>query len=217
MVTLFGNLASGNVHKIQLILRFINKPYLRVDVNQSKGEAKRPEFLKLNTIGKFPAVLLKNGDVLSESNAILYYFAQSTELWPDDVRTQTEVLRWLFFEQYSHEPSLSVIRYLSHYAENPQQHVEQIQALKPKARDALEVLELQLESRHWLASENCTIADYALYPYTRVANESGFSLSDFPSISKWLSQIEAQPNFIPMGTEGAKEVQGFNEYFQLKV
>ena len=214
MITFFGNLASGNVHKVQLVLRFINIPFLRVDVSQAKGETRRPEFLKLNPIGKFPAVLLENGDVLSESNAILFYFAKDTRLWPKGTRSQAEVLRWLFFEQYSHEPTLSVIRYLSHYVENPQQYTEQIQVLKPKARHALEVLEQQLQSHNWLASDNCTVADYALYPYTHVANESGFNLADYPSIERWLSHLEAQPNFIPMGTEGAKEVQGFYQYFQ---
>src|SRR5690606_21501511 len=124
--------------------------------------------------------------VLTESNAILFYFANGTELWPKEIRAQAEVLRWLFFEQYSHEPTLSVIRYLSHYAENPQKYTEQIQALKPKARHALEVLERQLESQRWLASGACTVADYALYPYTSVANESGFNLADYPSIERWL-------------------------------
>lgn len=214
MITLFGNLASGNVHKVQLILHFISKPFLRVDVNQAKGEARRPEFLKLNPIGKFPVLLLENGDVLSESNAIIFYFAKGTRLWPEETRAQAEVLRWLFFEQYSHEPTLSVIRYLSHYIDDPQQYTEQIRTLRPKARHALEVLEQQLQSHHWLTSEGCTIADYALYPYTRVANESGFNIADYPSIGKWLSQVEAQPSFLPMGVDGAQNMQSFDEYFK---
>ncbi|WP_299408174.1 glutathione S-transferase family protein [Acaryochloris sp. IP29b_bin.148] len=214
MITLFGSLASGNVHKVQLILRFINQPFLRVEVSQAKGETKRPELLKLNPMGKFPVLLLESGDVLSESNAILFYFAKDTRLWPDDTRTQTEVLRWLFFEQYSHEPTLAVIRHLSRYVKDPHKYTKHIQSLKPKARHALLVLEQQLQSHLWLASDRCTVADYALYPYTRTANESGFNLADYPAIEKWLSQVEAQPNFLPMGVEGAQNVQGFYEYFQ---
>lgn len=215
MIVLFGNLESGNVHKVQLILRYIAQPYLRVKVHQTRNEPHHPEFLKLNPIGKIPTVLLDNGDILSESNAILFYFAKDTVLWSEETRTQTEVLRWLFFEQYSHEPTLSVIRYLSHYTDNPQQHTEQIQVLIPKARHALEVMESQLYKHKWIASEICTIADYALYPYTRLANESGFNLTDYPSIGRWLSQVEEQPEFLPMRAEGAEEVLGFSEYFQV--
>lgn len=214
MITLFGNLASGNVHKVQLILRYAKEPFRRVDVSQARGETQRPEFLRVNPVGKFPVVLLSDGDALSESNAILFYFAESTSLWPSETRVQAEALRWMFFEQYSHEPTLSVIRYLSHYAEHPERHTKQIEALKPKACHALEVLENQLQSRQWVASEDCTVADYALYPYTRVANESGFNLANYPSVERWLSQIEAQPNFLPMGAEGAEQVLSYSEYFQ---
>ena len=98
MITLFGDLESGNVHKVQMILRRVGLPFRRVDVAQRGGEPRRPEFLRLNPIGKVPVVLLENGDVLSESGAILYYFAKDTELWPEDTLSQAEVLRWMFFE-----------------------------------------------------------------------------------------------------------------------
>ena len=136
-------------------------------------------------------------------------------LWPEETRTQTEVLRWLFFEQYSHEPTLSVIRYLSHYSDNPQQHTEQIQSLKMKARHALDVMENQLYKHRWIASDICTIADYALYPYTRLADESGFKLASYPSIGRWLSQVEEQPEFLPVRAEGAQRVLEFCEYFRV--
>jgi glutathione S-transferase len=209
LITLFGNLASGNVHKAQMILRRVRVPYRRVDVSQTAGEPRRAEFLTLNPIGKIPAVLLDDGDILSESGAILYYFGHSTELWPPDVRSQTEVLRWMFFEQYSHEPSLAVIRYLTRYTEDPERHTDQVQALRPKARHALEVMENRLAANRWLAADNCTIADYALYPYTRVADESGFDLADFPSVQSWLAGLESQTEFIPMGTDGAVETLSF--------
>ena len=195
MITLFGNLESGNVHKVQLILHYIHRPFRRVEVYQTLNQPRRPEFLQLNPIGKIPVVLLDNGDILSESNAILFYFAQDTSLWPDEPRAQTEVLRWLFFEQYSHEPTLSGIRYLSRYTENPQQHTEQIQRLKPKARYALEAMENQLRKHRWLTSDSCSIADYALYPYTRFADESGFNLTRYPDIERWMSQSKNNPIF----------------------
>ena len=213
MITLFGNLESGNVHKVQMILRRTGVPFRRVDVAQTRGEPRTAAFLAQNPMGKVPAVLLEDGDVLSESGAILYYFAKDTALWPRDTRTQAEALRWMFFEQYSHEPALAVIRYLKRYAEEPQRHLDQVRQLEPRGRHALEVMETRLRVGAWLAGDTCTIADYALYPYTRVANEAGFELSEFPAIARWLERVEAQPGFLPMGAEGAAETRTFADYF----
>lgn len=213
MVTLFGDLESGNVHKAQMILRRIGLPFRRVDVAQSRGEPRHREFLRLNPIGKVPVILLENGDVLSESGAILYYFAKGTELWPKDCRSQAEVLRWMFFEQYSHEPTLAVIRYLRRFVDDPQNHTDQVQQLEPKARRALAVIESQLSTHEWIASDRCTIADYALYPYSRMANESSFNLAEFPSIEKWLERVESEPGFIAIGNDGAMETLSFAKYF----
>jgi glutathione S-transferase len=214
MITLFGDLESGNVHKAQMILRRVGLPFRRIDVAQSRGEMRHPDFLKLNPIGKVPVVLLENGDVLSESGAILYYFAKDTELWPENTRSQAEVLRWMFFEQYSHEPTLAVIRYLKRFVDDPQHYADQVRQLEPKARHALTVMESRLNATEWIAVGHCTIADYALYPYTRLADESGFNLSEFPAIGLWLARIEAEPQFIPMRFDGATETISFNEYFR---
>jgi glutathione S-transferase len=214
LITLFGNLLSGNVHKAQMILRRRGIPFRRVDVSQMRGEPRRPEFLSVNPIGKVPAVLLEDGDMLSESGAILFYFAQETDLWPQDSRSQAEVLRWMFFEQYSHEPTLAVLRYLKRYAEGPQRYADQIRELEPKGLHALTVMQTRLASADWIAGgQHCTIADYALYPYTRVANESGFDLGDFPAIERWLKRVEAQPGFIAMLVDGADETLSFADYF----
>lgn len=214
MITLFGNLESGNVHKVQMILSRTYVPFRRVDVAQTRGEPRRPEFLKLNPIGKVPTLLLENGDILSESGAILYYFARDTELWPRDTRSQTEVLRWMFFEQYSHEPSLAVIRYLRSYVEEPERYADRIKELEPKARHALDVMEQRLQANAWIAAVHCTIADYALYPYTRVADEAGFELDYFPAVRAWQERVESQPGFLPMRADGALETLTFTEYFQ---
>jgi glutathione S-transferase len=213
LITLFGTLESGNVHKVQLILQYIQKSYLRVDVNQARGETALPEFLDINPIGKIPAVLLEDGDTLSESNAILYYFAQDIELCPENTRDQTEVLRWLFFEQYSHEPTLSVIRYLKKYTVDPKQHLEQVVLLEPKARRALDTLETRLVNRQWIATEVCTIADYSLYLYTKFSPEADFDLSEYPGVQSWLTSVEAQPKFLPMNVDGAEKVLRYEDYF----
>jgi glutathione S-transferase len=165
----------------------------------------------MNPMGKVPTLLFENGDIISESGAILYYFAESTELWPRHTREQTEVLRWMFFEQYSHEPSLAVIRFLKHH-DNSTEAARRIEDLKPKARRALEVMEQQLQKQDWIAGRICTIADFALYPYTRVMNESGFDLGDFPTVNGWLNRLEQQERVLVMGEDGADESIAFSDY-----
>lgn len=196
-----------------MILKYINQPYSRVHTTQTGGETRRDEFRNLNPIGKIPTVRLENGDVITESNAILYFFASATPLWPDELRSQTEVLRWLFFEQHSHEPTLSVIRYLNLYTDNPEEHIEEIEALLPKARHALDVMEKHLIDNRWFVPYGCSIADYALYPYTKLATEAGFNLSEYPAIERWLKRLEGQENFINLRVEGADKVLTFSEYF----
>ena len=214
LLTLFGTLDSGNVHKAQMILRRIGESYRRVDVAQIRGEPREPEFLAVNPMGKVPAVLRDSGRALTESGAILYHFAQGTSLWPNSADDRTEALRWMFFEQYSHEPTLAVIRYLRHFVDEPQRHVDRVAELEPGARHALGVMESRLGSGDWLVSCGCTIADYALYPYTRSADSAGFRIDDYPCIGGWLARVESQPGFIPLGSEGAVETLTFADYFR---
>jgi len=213
MLTLFGTLDSGNVYKAQLILARIGADYRRVDVAQSRNEPRDPRFLAVNPMGKVPAVLREDGHLISESGAILYHFAGRSDLWPKNRDTATEILRWMFFEQYSHEPALAVMRYLRHFTDHPDRHAERFAELEPQARHALGVMESRLSGHDWLAAEGCTIADFALYPYTHTAGSVGFDVSRFPGVERWLGRVESQPRFVPFGYEGAAETLSFTEYF----
>jgi glutathione S-transferase len=119
----------------------------------------------------------------------------------------------MFFEQYSHEPALAVMRYLRHFTEDPASHRGHFAELEPRARHALGVMELRLRDNDWLATDGCTIADFALYPYTRTADSVGFDLSRFPGVERWLARVESQPRFVPFGHDGAAETISFTEYF----
>lgn len=213
MMTLFGNLESGNVHKVQMLLHRLEIPYRRVDVSQPRGEPRRAEYLKINPIGKVPALMLEDSDIISESGAILFYLAQGSKLWPGDRRVQTEVLRWMFFEQYSHEPALAVMRYLLLFDEAPGKSRARLEELKPRAEHALMVMEVQLKVWRFVAAETITIADYALYPYTAWAHEAGVSLENYPAIRRWLLQTEREPRFLPLMKDGAVETISFGDYF----
>ena len=202
MLTLFGDLESGNVHKVQLLLHRLEVPYRRVDVSQSRGDTRRPEFLSLNPIGKVPALMLDDGDVISESGAILYLFGAPTALWPAGDRARAEVLRWMFFEQYSHEPALAVLRYLRRFAGRPAA-ADRLQDLAAAAARALRAMETQLRAQPWIARDCPTLADYALYPYTRWADEAEVDLAPYPAVTRWLEAFESLPRFLPLRTDGA--------------
>jgi glutathione S-transferase len=214
LLALFGNLDSGNVHKVQMILGRAGEAYRRVDVAQTRDEPRHEKYLAINPMGKVPAVQWENGRLTTESGAILYYFAQDTPLWPEDVDARTEVLRWMFFEQYSHEPSLAVMRYLRHFVDDPSRHAGRVAELEPKGRHALGVMESRLNNNEWLAAGGRTIADYALYPYTRTADSAGLNFPEYPGIERWLARVETQPHFIPFGSDGAVETLSFAEYFR---
>src|SRR5499427_2242181 len=137
MLTLFGNVESGNVHKVQMILSHLGLPFRRVDVRQDRGQPRDARFLTINPMGKVPAIRLPDGDILSDSGAILFYFTFETPLWPDLRRHQAEVLRWMFFEQYSHEPALAVLRYLKLSAGAAHAPLARIEELTQKSKFAL--------------------------------------------------------------------------------
>jgi len=213
LLTLFGNLDSGNVHKVQMILHRRSIPFRRVDVRQDKGQPRDPRFLGLNPMGKVPAVRFESGDVLSDSGALLFHFAAGTELWPAERRVQAEVLRWMFFEQYSHEPALAVLRYLKRFASLQDADARRVADLEDRSQFVLGVIEQQLRDRAWIAAETATIADIAFYPYTRLAPEAGLALDPWPNVGRWLEHIEAMPRHLPVYADAADEVFAFDDYF----
>ena len=202
MLTLYGNLESGNVYKVRLLWSWLGIPHRRVEVNQVRGEPMSAPFRAINPIGKVPSVRLEDGRLLSESGAILFWFARGTRYLPDDPWIQTSVLRWMFFEQYSHEPAIAVNRYLLRFAERLTDFDrERVRLNDGRGRHALQVMEDHLAGHDWLAGDGPTIADIALHAYTHVAPEGGFSLDPFPAIRRWLARIAALPNHIALMQE----------------
>ena len=202
MLTLYGNLESGNVYKVRLLWSWLGIPHRRVEVNQVRGEPMSAPFRAINPIGKVPSVRLEDGRLLSESGAILFWFARGTRYLPDDPWIQTSVLRWMFFEQYSHEPAIAVNRYLLRFAERLTDFDrERVRLNDGRGRHALQVMEDHLAGHDWLAGDGPTIADIALHAYTHVAPEGGFSLDPFPATRRWLARIAALPNHIALMQE----------------
>ncbi|MGL6538049.1 glutathione S-transferase family protein [Aeromonas hydrophila] len=195
---LYGDLKSGNCYKAWLLARWLELPLDWVPVDVLAGETRTPDFLAINPNGKIPVLELAHGDTLAESNAILFYLAQGSPLWPTEPRQQAEVLKWLFFEQYSHEPYIAVARFIVHYLGRPESQEARLDGLKAGGEKALAVLEQQLKLSPYLCGDSPTIADIALYAYTHVAEEGIFSLQGWPAIRDWIARLEAHPRHLSL-------------------
>ena len=199
MVKVYGDVWSGNCYKAKLVLTQLGVPFEWVPVDIMKGESKTQAFLAKNPNGRVPVVELDDGTCLAESNAILWYFAEGTPLLPDSKLARAQALQWMFFEQYSHEPNIATSRYIIRYLGNPPEKKEALAARAEPGYAALGVMEGHLKSRGWMAGENYSIADIALYAYTHCAGEGGFDLARFPAIRAWLARVESQPFYTAMG------------------
>ena len=199
MPTLYGDLDSGNVYKVRLLLAQLGIPYRRVDTTQNRGETQTVEFRVINPIGKIPTLVFEDGRMLSESGAILFYFAQGSPLWPRNDWDQAQVMRWMFFEQYSHEPYVAVNRHWKLHLPQAEQDrlAERIAGNHTRGEQALAVMEERLGGADWLVGQGYTIADIALFAYTHTAEEGGFDLSAYRGILRWLERVRAQRDHIP--------------------
>lgn len=191
---------SGNGYKVRLLLAHLAIPYKYIPVDILKGQTQTPEFLHKNLNGRIPVLELDDGTCLSESNAILYYLAQGSRYWPDSTLGQAQVMQWLFFEQYSHEPNIATPRFwlTIKQSEDTAFNKELLTQKQEQGRQALGVMEVHLKDRDYFVGGRYTIADIALYGYTHVAEEGGFNLADFPAVCDWLDRVRRQPDHVTM-------------------
>ncbi len=193
MITLYNHLDSGNGYKIRLLLAQLEEPYRYVEVDILRGASRTPEFLAKNLNGRIPIIELEDGRFLAESDAILCYLAEGTEFLPTDRYARAQVLQWMFFEQYSHEPYVATPRFIvRHLPADSPRHAELPQRLA-RGREALAVMETHLTGRSYFVGDRYSVADIALYAYTHVAEDGGLSLASFPQVRTWLARVAAQP------------------------
>jgi glutathione S-transferase len=200
VLRLYDHLFSGNGYKVRLLLHQLDIPYERVELDIERGETRTPEFLALNRNGRVPLLVLDDGTTLAESNAIQWYLADGTPLLPEGRLERARVLQWMFFEQYSHEPYIAVVRHWCHTGEADAKP-EETAVRRARGYEALDVMERHLAGRDWFAADRYSVADIALYAYTHVADVGGFDLARFPQLGAWLDRVRAQPRHIPI-TQG---------------
>ncbi|MGH8612571.1 MAG: glutathione S-transferase family protein [Gammaproteobacteria bacterium] len=199
MLKVDGDSQSGNCYKVQLALSNLAIPCRWQHVDILKKETRTPGFLAKNPNGKIPVLEIEEGVYLPESNAILCYLAEGTPLHSAERLPRAQTLRWLFFEQYSHEPYIAVARYIIRYLGRPAEHEAVLKQKMAPGYGALEVMEKHLSERSFFVSEQYSIADIALYAYTHVAYEGGFDLTPYQAVGGWLERVRAQPGHVAMG------------------
>ncbi|MDC4883107.1 glutathione S-transferase family protein [Acinetobacter baumannii] len=195
---IYGDVDSGNCYKIKLLLSLLNINHRWIHVDILNKDTQTAEFLSLNPNGKIPVLVLDDGRVLSESNAILGYLAEGTELIPADPYMKAKMYQWMFFEQYSHEPFIAVARFINKYLGLLPERIEEYHKLQPKGHKALSIMNKALVGHDYLVGNKFTIADIALYAYTHVAEEGGFDLKLYPNIQEWCQRIQKYPKYVSM-------------------
>ena len=195
---LYDNAVSGNCYKVRLLLAHLGVQYERRELDVVDRSNRKEVLGDLNPALRVPTIVLDDGRALGESNAILWYFGEGTQFVPNDRYVRAQVLQWMFFEQYEHEPGVAVARFLLHYTDDPALHAERIAERRRAGERALAAMERHLADNAFLVGETFTIADIALYAYTHVADEAGIEMDDYPAIGRWLKRVAAQPGHVPM-------------------
>lgn len=205
---IYGDIYSGNCYKLKLICALLDIEHDWIPVDLMRGETREESFLELNPNSQIPVCVTDDGEVLTESNAILFYLAWDSHFWPAGRLAQTRVLEWQFFEQYTHEPTIAVARFIRVYQGMPEQRRAEYEAKLKGGYRALELMNNHLSRQDFLVGERCTIADLSLFAYTHVAPEGGFDLAPYTAIADWIERISALPGFVAMPPSSGRTAPG---------
>lgn len=198
MLTLYEFSSSGNCYKLRLAMAQLGIAFRRIEKDITRGETRTADFLAINPNGRIPVLVTPEGKVLPESNAALWYLARESQFMPKDAFQQAQVLQWMFFEQYNHEPNIATSRYWIHVLGEREKYAEALAEKQQKGHEALRVMDAHLADHDFFVGESYSIADIALYAYTHVAEQGGFSLKAYPAIGNWLNRVSEQPGYVPM-------------------
>ncbi|HEY3890235.1 MAG TPA: glutathione S-transferase family protein [Caulobacteraceae bacterium] len=188
MITIYGDPISGNCLKVKWACERLAIPFIWVDVDVVKNETHSDQFLTLNPAGQVPTIVLADGRPLAQSNAILLHLAEGSDLIPAESYQRAKMLEWLFWEQYSHEPTIAVARFRMKYLGRPRSELDP--KLIARAEAALGLMDRALAERNFLVGDELTLADIALVAYTRFAADGGFVLADYPAVDSWVRRVE---------------------------
>lgn len=186
---IYGDDRSGNCLKVRWTAEHLNLPYVWHEVLALTGQTASPEFRALNPFGQVPVVRFDDGRTLAQSNAIILYLAEGSSLIPADAFDRAKMFEWLFWEQYSHEVVIAVRRAKVHLLGQTEAEIDP--SLLPRGHVVLSRMNEHLAKRDWFIGNTFTLADLALLPYTRFADQGGFELYRYPAIQAWIGRCEA--------------------------
>ncbi len=195
---LYDSPVSGNCYKVRLLLAHLGLPYERRTVDVV-DRSNRPKLLgSLNPALHVPTLVLDDGMPIAESGAILWYLGEGTGFVPADRYERAQVLQWMFFEQYDHEPAIAVVRFWLAYSGRPEAFADRLEERTAAGHRALAAMEKHLDGRKFLVGYEPSLADVALYAYTHVAPEGGFDLASYPAVREWLGRVASMPGHVPI-------------------
>jgi len=193
---LYNSAVSGNCYKVRLLAAHLGVPLELHELSVVDRSDRADLIGELNPALRVPTLVLDDGRGLPESNAILWYLGDGSDYIPTDRYERAQVLQWQFFEQYQHEPSIAVARFLRAYSGEAEKHADRIERAIRSGYAVLDIMELYLANHTYFVAERYTIADISLYAYTHVAPEGGFDLGGYPAMRAWLDRVAAQPGHI---------------------
>jgi len=197
-VLLYDSPVSGNCYKVRLLLAHLGLPYDRRTVDVVDRSNRSGLLGGLNPALRVPTLVLDDGRPLAESGAILWYLGEGSRFVPEDPYERAQVLQWMFFEQYDHEPAIAVTRFWLAYSGRAHEFADRVAERQEAGRRALAAMDAHLGDRRYLVGERLTLAELALYAYTHVADEAGLDLAQYPAVSGWLERVGSEPGHVPM-------------------
>ena len=187
-MTIFGDSISGNCLKVKFVADRLGLPYEWIETSVLKKETRSSEFLALNPAGQVPLVVFADDGPLAQSNAIMLHLAWGSDLIPADPFERALMFQWLFWEQYSHEPAVAVLRFQRHYLKKATEEIDP--ALVTKCESVLELMNSHLAGGGYFVGERLSLADIALVAYTRFAHDAALDLARWPHVRDWVRRIE---------------------------
>ena len=194
-MTIYGDSISGNCLKVKFVADRLGLPYDWVEVSVLKSETRTPEFLAMNPAGQVPVVRFADSGALAQSNAIILHLAQNTDLIPTDAFERALMYQWLFWEQYSHETAIAVLRFQKFYLRKPDSEIDP--NLRPRCLRVLGLMDEHLKGRSHFVGKQLSLADVALVAYTRFAHQAGLDLAQYPQVAAWMRRVETDLNIGP--------------------
>jgi glutathione S-transferase len=194
-IVIYGDSVSGNCLKVKFVCDRLRIPYRWIETSVLKKETRTPAFLAMNPAGQVPAIVTGDGRPLSQSNAIILYLAEGSDLIPGTAFERASMYQWLFWEQYSHETAIAVRRFHKTYLKKPDSEIDP--ALLPKCEGVLTLMDNHLSTRRYFVAERLSLADVALVAYTRFSHEAGLDLLHWPNVRTWVIRTEKDLGLTP--------------------